>query len=116
VTRQELEQAVASQPGLRPPYNEPTQARLAGVVGARSVFSGRVLRTIVQNGRSAACWSRCASLTPRRATTSTAPDQRSDDEKLQQFDNDVLVDEAINKAAFAAVRSMKQTSLPSARS
>ena len=53
VTRQDLEAAIATQPGLRPPYTEATQARLAGVVNARSVFSGRVLRTVVNNNRSA---------------------------------------------------------------
>jgi hypothetical protein len=113
VTRQELEQAVASQPGLRPPYTAPTQARLAGVVNARSVFSGRVIRTIVSNNRSARVLIEVRQLDVITSDYVNGTQiNEVTDEKLQQFDNDVLVDESINKAAFAAVRSMKQTTLP----
>jgi hypothetical protein len=113
VTRQEIEAAVASQPGLRPPYNEPTQARLAGVVGARTIFSGRVARTVVTDRRSAR-----VQIEVRQLDTATGDyingTQISEvsEDKLQDFENDVLIDEAINKASFAAVRSMKQTNLP----
>jgi hypothetical protein len=113
VTRQEFEAAIASQPGLRPPYNAPTQARLAGVVNARSVFSGRVVRTIITEGRSARVLIEVRQLDAQTGDYINGTQiNEITDEKLQQFDNDVLVDEAINKAAFAAVRSMKQTTLP----
>ncbi len=113
VTRQDLEAAVATQPGLRPPFNEATQARLAGVLNARSVFSGRVLRTIVNNNRSARVVIEVRQLDALTGDYINGTQiSEVTDEKLQQFDNDVLVDESINKAAFAAVRSMKQTTLP----
>ncbi len=113
VTRQSLEEAVATQPGLRPPFNEATQARLAGVLNARSVFSGRVLRTIVTNNRSARVIIEVRQLDALTGDYINGTQiSEVTDEKLQQFDNDVLIDESINKAAFAAVRSMKQTTLP----
>ncbi len=113
VTRQQVEDAVRTQPGLRPPFNEPTQQRLAGVVGARSVFSGRVLRTDLTNRRSAR-----VTIEVRQLDAGTgdyvngAQISEITADKLQEIDNDVLVDEAINKAAFSAVRAMKQTRLP----
>jgi hypothetical protein len=113
VTRQQVEDAVRTQPGLRPPFNEPTQQRLAGVVGARSVFSGRVVRIELNNRRAARVQMEVRQLDAATGDfiNGTQISEVTND-KLQEIDNDVLIDEAINKAAFAAVRAMKQTRLP----
>ncbi|MDF2439363.1 MAG: hypothetical protein JWN98_347 [Abditibacteriota bacterium] len=113
IPRQQVEEAVRTQPGLRPPYNEPTQARLAGVVGARSVFSGRVVRVLLSARRSARIQIEVRQLDAATGDfiNGTQISEVTTD-KLEDVDNDVLIDEAINKAAFAAVRAMKQTRLP----
>jgi len=112
VTRQQVEEAVRSQPGLRPPYNEPTQARLAGAVGARSVFSGRIVRSIITS-RSARVQIEVRQLEAGTGdyVNGTQISEVTED-KLADTDPDTLLDEALNKAAFAAVRAMKQTRLP----
>ncbi|MDQ3813770.1 MAG: hypothetical protein M3347_07445, partial [Armatimonadota bacterium] len=53
IPRQTIEQAVIATPGLRPPFNETTQRRLAEAVNARSIFSGQVLRVVLRERRSA---------------------------------------------------------------
>lgn len=115
VTRQELETAVVEQPGLKPPYNSATQARLANAVRARSVISGRVVNAIINERRSARVQTEVRQLDAATGDyiNGTQISEITDD-KLQDTDTEVLVDEALNKAAYAAVRSMKQTNLPQA--
>ncbi len=115
VTRQELETAVTEQPGLKPPYNSATQSRLANAVNARSVISGRVVNAIINARRSARVQIEVRKLDAATGdyVNGTQISEITDD-KLQDTDTEVLVDEALNKAAYAAVRSMKQTNLPEA--
>lgn len=113
VTRQRVEEAVGQQAGLQPPFNDTAQIRLAEAVGARSVFSGRVDAIEVTPGRAAR-----VRLEARQLDASTGDYVNgtqvleSTEQKLQDVANEILVDEAINKAVFSAVRSMKQTNLP----
>ena len=113
VTRSELETAVVEQPGLKPPYNTATQSRLANAVRASSVISGRVVSAQISTRRSARVQIEVRQLDAATGDyiNGTQISEITDD-KLQDTDTEVLVDEALNKAAYAAVRSMKQTNLP----
>lgn len=113
VPRQRVEEAVAQQAGLQPPYNNIAQIKLAEAVNASSVFSGRISGVNVEAGRSAR-----VTLEARQLDVITGDYingtvvSESTEQKLGQVANEILVDEAINKAVFAAVRSMRQTTLP----
>lgn len=112
-TRQEVETATQSTPGLTPPYNTATQANLARAVQARSVFSGRVTSVQPQQGRSAR-----VQIEVRQLEASTEDYingtliSEISSVALTDRPTEVLVDEAINKAAVSAVRSLGQTQLP----
>jgi hypothetical protein len=47
VPRQQMEDAVATRNGLQPPYTATTMRRMGEVLGARSVFSGRVVSAVL---------------------------------------------------------------------
>ena len=53
VPRQQVEQAIATLPGLAPPYTPATQGRLAQAVNATVVFSGQVTAAEIINRRAA---------------------------------------------------------------
>lgn len=113
VSRQRVEEAVGQQAGLQPPFNDTAQIRLAQAVGARSVFSGRVAGVDVVPGKLAR-----VRLEVKQLDASTGDFingtgvTETTEQKLQNVANEILVDEAINKASFSAVRSIKQTTLP----
>lgn len=113
VPRQTVEETVSKQAGLQPPYNDIAQIKLAEAVNASSVFSGRVTGVQVTNGRSAR-----VTIEARQLDVVTGDYingtvvSESTEQKLGEVANEILVDEAINKAVFAAVRSMRQTTLP----
>ena len=113
VPRQTVEETVAQQAGLQPPYNDIAQIKLAEAVNASSVFSGRVSSVQVTNGRMAR-----VTLEAKQLDVVTGDYingtvvSESTEQKLGEVANEILVDEAINKAVFAAVRSMRQTTLP----
>lgn len=113
ISRQRVDEAVGQQAGLQPPFNETAQVRLAQVVGADSVFSGTVSKVDVTPGTLAR-----VDLQVRQLDASTSDyingtfARESTEQRLASVANEILVDEAINKAAFSAVRSMRQTNLP----
>ena len=113
VPRQRIEDAVSDQAGLQPPYNDIAQIKLAETVNASSVFSGRIIGVDVSQGRSAR-----VTLEARQLDVVTGDFingtvvSESTEQKLGAVQNEILIDEAINKAVFAAVRSMRQTTLP----
>ena len=114
VPRQRIEQAVDQQAGLQPPYNNTAQIKLAETVNASSVFSGTITGVAVNPGKSARVTLQVSQLDvitgdPINGTVVS----ESTEQKLGTIDNEILIDEAINKAVFAAVRSMRQTTLPS---
>ncbi|BCM93243.1 hypothetical protein IAD21_05131 [Abditibacteriota bacterium] len=114
VTRQRLLEVVGQQAGLQPPFNDTAQVRLAQALGATSVFSGEVAAVDVVPGQSAR-----ARIVVRQLDAGTGDyingtqNIESTEQKLTTVANEILVDEAINKSAFSAVRSMRQISLPS---
>ncbi len=114
VSRQRLQEVVGQQAGLQPPFNDTAQTRLAQAVGAGSVFSGEVAGVQIVPGQSAR-----VRLVVRQLDAASGDyingtqNIESTEQKLATVANEILVDEAINKSAFSAVRSMRQTSLPS---
>ena len=113
VPRQTVEETVSQQAGLQPPYNDIAQIKLAEAVNASSVFSGRITNVQVVNGRSARVTleTRQLDVVTGDYINGTVVSQPTE-QKLGEVANEILVDEAINKAVFAAVRSMRQTTLP----
>ncbi len=113
ITRQRLQEVVGQQAGLQPPFNDTAQVRLAQALGAASVFSGEVAAVDVVAGQSAR-----ARLVVRQLDAASGDyingtqNIESTEQKLTTVANEILVDEAINKAAFSAVRSMRQIALP----
>ena len=113
VPRLRVEEAVNQQAGLQPPYNNIAQIKLAETVNASSVFSGRITGVEITPGRMAR-----VSLEVNQLDVITGDNingtvvSESTEQKLGQVASEILVDEAINKAVFAAVRSLRQTTLP----
>ncbi len=113
VTRQRVEEAVGQQAGLQPPFNDTAQVRLAQAVGARSVFSGRIAAVAVISGKLARVRLEVKQLDAATGDFINGTGvTETTEQKLQSVANEILVDEAINKSAFSAVRSIKQTTLP----
>lgn len=112
ITRQRVEKVISEQPGLTAPFNAETQVRLAQILGAQGVISGRVISATTLNKRSARCQVEARQLD---AATGDIVNGASVNEatldKLQEIDSDILLDEAINKSAFSLVRTMSQTRL-----
>jgi len=113
VPRARVEQAVAQQAGLQPPFNDTAQIQLAQTVNAKSVFSGRILGVNVVPGKSAT-----VAVEVRQLDAATGDYLNGTqvvepaEQRLSTVANEILIDEAINKAVFSAVRSMRQTALP----
>ena len=113
ISRQRVDETVGQQAGLQPPFNDTAQRRLAEALGARSVFSGTVSRVEITPGTLAR-----VDLQVRQLDAATADyingtfAREATEQRLSAVANEILVDEAINKAAFSAVRSMRQTNLP----
>ena len=113
VPRQRIEQAVDQQAGLQPPYNNTAQIKLAETVNASSVFSGTITAVDLTPGKAARVTLEVKQLDVItgdyiNGTVNSEPTEQ----KLGTIDNEILIDEAINKSVFAAVRSMRQTALP----
>ncbi len=113
VTRQKLNEVVGQQAGLKPPFNDTAQIQLAQAVGATSVFSGQITGVQIVPNQSARVGVLVRQLDAAtgdyiNGTQNVEPTEQ----KLAPIASEILVDEAINKATFAAVRSMRQTTLP----
>ena len=113
VPRQRIEQAVDQQAGLQPPYNNTAQIKLADAVNASSVFSGTITAVDLNPGKAARVTLEVKQLDVItgdfiNGTVVSEPTEQ----KLGTLDNEILIDEAINKSVFAAVRAMRQTTLP----
>lgn len=122
VSRQQMEDAVATRNGLQPPYTATTMRRLGEVLGARSVMSGRVVSAVM--GR------RAADPRVREARVTIQLRQlevRTGDfingtqvtevttDELNDFDDDVLINQSLDKAAFSAVRTIRLIIFPEGR-
>ena len=122
VPRQQVEEAVATRNGLFPPYTPSTQRRLGEVLGARSVFTGRVVSATL--GRSATdprVREARVTLQLRQLETRTGDFingtqvTESTTDELGETDDDTLLNQSIDKAAFSAVRTVRLIVYPEAR-
>ena len=119
VPRQQVEDAVATKSGLRAPYTPATQLRLGQTVEARVVISGRILTAVVGN--------QAANPRVREARVEIAVrqlDTRSGDfingtqaletatDQLSEVDDDTLINQATDKAAYTAVRALRLQIFP----
>ena len=113
VPRARVEEVVAQRAGLQPPFNDTAQILLAQAVNARSIFSGRVVAVNVRNGREASVVIEARQLDAATGDFINGTQvSETSEQKLQSVANEILIDEALNKAVFSAVRQMRQTSLP----
>lgn len=113
IPRQRVEQALKETPALHAPFDQPTQARLAQAVGARSLFSGKILGAAVNERKSARVNIEVRQLdvvTGDYINGAVVSELTSD--ALMQVDSELLIDQAVNKGAASATRIMKQTRLP----
>lgn len=113
VPRQDIEALIAKTPSLTPPFDEATQARLGQTAGARSIFSGRVVSVNVMNHRAARIQVEVRQLDVTTADyINGAQVTETTINKLQDVDNDVLIDEAVDKVSSTSLRVMRQTPVP----
>ena len=113
VPRQKVEEAIATLPGLAPPYTPATQGRLAQAVTASVVFSGRVTAADVINRRAARVTlevRKLDTLTTDYINGTTVSESTSN---LADVSSEVLIDQALNKAAATSVLKIKRSLPPS---
>jgi hypothetical protein len=115
VPRQTVEQAVTTQPGLAPPYNEATQGRLAQAVSARQVFSGRVLTAEVTNKRTARVTLEVRQLETITTDYINGTTVSESTGQLGDASAEVLIDQSLNKAAATAVLRLKRNLPPAGK-
>jgi hypothetical protein len=122
IPRQQVEDAVATRNGIFPPYTPGTQRRLGETLGARSVMSGRVLSAIIGRNssdpriREARVTLQLRQLEVRSGdfvngtqVTSVTTDPYGD------IDDDVLINQSVDKAAYEAVRTIRLITFPEGR-
>lgn len=137
VSRQRLEEVVASIPGLRPPYTAATARRLGESLGANVVILGRVVSANVASQIAPSTPTSSKSANNRSVTfgTSVAPgstvrtarvqmeirqlEVRTGDftngaqpaeittDAFDELDDDVLIDQSLDKAAYSAIRQIR---------
>lgn len=113
VPRQRVEQIIADTTALTPPYTDIIQLRLARATGASSVYSGRVLSARVVDRQMARVTVELMQFDANMGdfANGTVVSQSAFD-KTAQADNDLLIDEAINKAIYAALLDIKRKPYP----
>jgi hypothetical protein len=125
VPRQRMEEVLSTISGLRPPYTPLTQIHLAQSLNVNNVVTGEVVSAVVAapttlrdisnrrgarvqiNVRQLEAISGDLTIGARVAEVATSAPREINIE----VDADLLVDDALNKAAFSAVRSIRQTRL-----
>jgi hypothetical protein len=113
VPRQRVEQVIADTTALTPPYTDIIQLRLARATGANSVYSGRVLSARVVDHKIARVTLELMQFDAAMgdfANGSVVSQSALD--KTATADNDLLLDEAINKAVYAALLDIKRKPYP----
>lgn len=113
VPRQQVENAIATLPGLAPPYTPATQGRLAQAVSASVVFSGRVQAAEIINRRAARVTLevlKLETITTDYVNGTTVSESTSE---LSDISSEVLVDQALNKASATSVLKLKRSLPPS---
>jgi hypothetical protein len=113
VPRQRVQQVISETTALSPPYTDIIQLRLARATGASSVYSGRVLSARVANNQAARVTVEIIQFEANMGAyaNGTVVSQSAVD-PFGQADNDLLLDEAINKAVYAGLLDIKRKPYP----
>lgn len=113
VPRQRLGQIIDENSGLIAPYTRVVQSRLGQIAGASRVYSGRIMSVLVSDHRLARVTLEVRVLDVPTSTyfngSVVSQEAVSIDESM---DNDLLIDQAINKAVYAALIDIKSKPLP----
>lgn len=119
VPRQQVEEAVATRSGLRAPYNPSTQRRLGEVLEARSVITGRITRAVIGNQaanprvREARVEMQVRQLDTRTGDfVNGTQSLESTIDEVSEVDDDILLNQANDKAAYAAIRALRLQIFP----
>ena len=113
VPRQRLGQIIDDNAGLIAPYTQVVQSRLGQIASASRIYSGRIMSVLVSDHRLARVTLEVRLLDVPTSTyingTVVSQEAVSIDESM---DNDLLIDQAINKAIYAALMDIKSKPLP----
>lgn len=113
VPRQRMLQVFNDNTALTPPYTNSVQMRLGDALDATSIYSGRVLSAVVDPGKAARVTVEVMvfELSMGDYSNGAAISQ----EAVSEFgttDNDLLLDEALNKAIYGALLEIKRKPFP----
>ncbi len=112
VARQRVEELVATIPGLHAPYTPSTARRLGEAAGANVVISGRIVSATVTQDASGVR-SALVQMEIREMDTRTgdfingAQPSTITIDAYQELDDDVLMDQSLDKAAYNGVRQIR---------
>lgn len=113
VPRQRMFEVMRDTTALTPPYTDVIQLRLADALNATSVYSGRVLSATVSPGRKARVTVEVMQFeTSMGDYANGAVASQSAISTVGLLDNDLLIDEALNKAVYAALLEIKRKPFP----
>lgn len=113
VPRQRLGQIIDENAGLIAPYTPVVQSRLGQIAGASRVYSGRILSVLVSDHRLARVSLEVRMLdVPTSSYFNGAVVSQEAVSVDESMDNDLLIDQAINKAVYAALMQIKSKPLP----
>jgi hypothetical protein len=113
VPRQRMLEVLRDTTALTPPYTDIVQARLADALNATSVFSGRVLSATVSSGKKARVTVEVIQFeTSMGDYANGSVSSQSAVSEFGLLDNDLLIDEALNKAVYAALLDIKRKPFP----
>ena len=113
VPRQRMLQTIYETTALSPPYTDIIQMRLARATGATSVYSGRVLSATVNPGKAARVAVEVVHFELAMGDYSNgAIASQLATSPLGDADNDLLIDEALNKAVYASVLEINRRPFP----
>ncbi|MEO6906879.1 MAG: hypothetical protein ABI210_03220 [Abditibacteriaceae bacterium] len=112
VPRQRLGQIIDENAGLIAPYTSVVQSRLGQIAGASRIYSGRIMSVLVSDHRLARVTLEVRVLDVPTGTyfngSVVSQEAVSIDESM---DNDLLIDQAINKAVYDALMDIKSKPL-----
>jgi hypothetical protein len=113
VPRQRVLQVINDTTALTPPFTDIVQLRLARATSASSIYSGRVLSARVNDHQAARVTVEIMQFDASMGDFSNgAVVSQSAVDKTATADNDLLLDEAINKAVYAGIVEMQRKPYP----
>lgn len=113
VPRARVEQVINDTTALTPPFTDIIQLRLARATGASSVFSGRILSATVADRQAARVTLELMQFdVSMQDYANGAVVSQSAIDRTGRADNDLLLDEAINKAVYAALIELERRPYP----